>query len=149
MSWRKQTSNRTTVIQSTLHLRMLLKLTKWRRIVEQRESLKWTLTNKGVLSHSGNGAMPNYSPNDDKFPSWSTYGDKINTVVIENGVTSVGDYAFYGSKALALYLLTLSRVSVKVHFIILELLANATIPSSVETIGNSAFRLCKGELYIG
>lgn len=106
------------------------------------ESLKWTLTNKGVLTISGNGAMPNYSPNDDKFPSWSTYGDKINTVVIENGVTSVGDYAFYGSKALALYLSDTVKSIGQSAFYNSELLA-VTIPSSVETIGNSAFRLCE------
>ena len=78
-------------------------------------SLNWTLTGAGTLTISGTGEMP-----DNESP-WSQFNDRILNVVIENGVTKVGAGAFRGSKVIS-----------------------ATIPSSVKTIGGSAFRSCPG-----
>ena len=46
----------------------------------------------GVLTISGSGAMQNY--NGSNMP-WQLYRDYIKTVVIEDGITSIGNYAFY------------------------------------------------------
>ena len=46
--------------------------------------------------------MPDYTQSNG--PSWNEYIDNINTIIIENGVTGIGDYAFYGSAALTVYL---------------------------------------------
>ncbi len=80
-------------------------------------SLSWTLTNGGTLTISGPGPIPDYSADGSNRPSWYAHNDKINTIVLSNGVTAIGDCAFYQSQALSVY-----------------------IPDSVQTIGNSAFR---------
>ena len=54
--------------------------------------IKWKLSN-GTLVISGNGEMPNYESNVSK--SWHPYRNFITTVIIENGVTTIGQYAFH------------------------------------------------------
>jgi len=55
-------------------------------------SLSWSLSDDGILTIWGNGDMPNYSAT--SIP-WKNYIDQIKKVIIQNGVTTVGDYAFY------------------------------------------------------
>ena len=57
------------------------------------ENLTWTLTYDGVLTISGTGEMTDY-PNFADVP-WNAYREKILSVVMEPGVTSVGGYAFF------------------------------------------------------
>lgn len=100
-------------------------------------SLNWSLTNGGVLKISGNGAIPNYSL--DNSP-WSALN--IQTIIIEDGVTSIGDYAFYQSEALSVYIPDSVKSIGQSAFRESGLVA-VTIPGSVETIGNNAFRKCE------
>lgn len=78
--------------------------------------LNWKLTKAGILTISGNGAIPDYNPTENIMPSWNT--ETFNTVIIEDGVTSIGDYAFYQKASLL----------------------SAQLPDSITKIGNSAFR---------
>ena len=63
------------------------------------ENLTWSLNNR-VLSINGTGAMDNYyyqsnlddSDNDIRAP-W--FGYKIDTIIINEGVTKIGNYAFF------------------------------------------------------
>jgi hypothetical protein len=85
-------------------------------------SLFWKLCLDGTLTISGTGAMPDYDAtltDDDWVPThpWSMRRNSITAVVIENGVTSIGNFAFYGCRNLM--------------FI--------TIPHSVTKIGEMAF----------
>ena len=48
----------------------------------------------GTLTISGTGDMPDYEIHDNKAPWW-IYQDKIEKVVIKDGVTNIGSYAFY------------------------------------------------------
>lgn len=130
--------------------------------------LGWTLTNAGVLTITGTGDMPDYTP--DAGPSWNAYMDDINTIIIENGVTGIGDYAFYGSKALTVYIpdgitdigtgafqnaklvaATIPKTTVSVRdsaFQGCENLTSVSICEGVETIGNDAFRTCTALKYL-
>ena len=64
------------------------------------ENAKWSLQD-GVLTISGTGEMDNYllygsnKFNEDIKPSWNEDKEQITSVVIEEGITSIGDYAFY------------------------------------------------------
>ncbi len=64
------------------------------------ENLTWTLTYDGVLTVSGSGQMDKYYQNPvpvfgrERAP-WYEYRTEIAAVVLENGVESVGEYAFY------------------------------------------------------
>ena len=99
--------------------------------------LKWSVTKAGVLTVSGDGDIPDYSPAD---PSpWSKYN--LFTINIEEGVTGIGDYAFYGSGALSAYIPDTLTAIGQNAFAEASLLA-VTIPGSVKDIGNDAFYMC-------
>ena len=58
-------------------------------------NVTWKLdTENGVLTISGTGQMSNYSDWSSKRAPWYSYRSTIQSVVIENGVTSIGNYAF-------------------------------------------------------
>lgn len=56
------------------------------------ENLTWTLSND-ILTISGTGAMNGYSSYSNA--PWYSYCSSITTVIIEDEVTSIGEWAFY------------------------------------------------------
>ncbi len=103
-------------------------------------NLTWTLTQGGKLTISGNGAMPDFEGIDIDQP-WKDYKDKILTIVIEDGVTNIGNNAFYNSNAFSVSIPntvnTIGNNAFRGSSI-----TSVTIPSSVETINSDAFREC-------
>ncbi len=99
------------------------------------ENLTWTLTNEGVLTISGEGAMYNFTIIVDLLPlgvvpmsektanpaPWSDYTTLIAKVVVEDGVTSIGDNAFATC----------------------ENLKEIEIPETVTAIGDHVFEGCE------
>ena len=79
--------------------------------------LTWNINN-GTLTISGSGDMPDYT--DPDYAPWYNYRESIKTIVMESGITAIGNCAF-------LY-----------H----ENLNSAAIPNSVKTIGDDAFSCC-------
>ena len=99
----------------------------------------WTLNN-GVLTISGNGAMRNYS-----YDSTLPWGTAIKSIVIENGVTSVGNCAFFYCTNLTSVTIPDSVTSIgSSAFSNCTGLASVTIPDSVTSIGEEAFYNCTG-----
>lgn len=103
-------------------------------------NLKWELTNSGTLTISGSGAISNFSA--DSLPKWNDYNSSINTIIIGQGVTSVGDYAFYQSNALSIYIAD-SVTSIGDYAFAKSQLLSVTIPGKVTTIGKDAFFECQ------
>lgn len=89
--------------------------------VNDGADVTWSLDDTGLLTISGTGAMANYSH--DGFSPWYVIGGDIQSVMVEDGVTSIGDCAFA-------YACTN--------------LASVTIGNDVTTIGEYAFRNCSG-----
>ncbi len=86
--------------------------------------LTWTLFTDGVLEISGTGAMASWTDDNGGRAPWFDYlRYTIKSVVINDGVTSIGDSAFYNSWYGAG-------------------LTSVTIPDSVTSIGGSAFSGC-------
>jgi len=56
--------------------------------------LTWNISN-GVLTISGEGAMPDYGYESGTNSPWMSYSLYFDAVNIENGVTSIGNYVFY------------------------------------------------------
>ena len=56
------------------------------------DSPTWSLNSKYKLTISGAGAMTNYSSG---TAPWYTYRENITSLVLDDGLTSIGDYAFY------------------------------------------------------
>ena len=55
------------------------------------DALTWTINTEGVLTVSGTGAMYDY---DFRSAAWGNHTEFVNKIVIEPGVTSIGNQAF-------------------------------------------------------
>ena len=103
------------------------------------DHLTWTL-NDNVLTISGTGAMWDY---DSEEPTWTPYIASIKSVVIENGVTSIGSYAFDGCEAMtAVDIPNSVTVLEDAAFARCKALTSITIPDNVTSIGSWAFQDC-------
>ena len=104
------------------------------------DNLTWALEN-GVLTISGTGEMENYYPN----APWGEYYEAIERVVIENGVTSIGDRAFDNCTEIKGISISDSVESIgSSAFRDCSSLTSIVIPNSVESIGSYAFSGCSG-----
>ena len=81
------------------------------------DHLSWSLTDSGILTITGSGAMSDFS--DSNCP-WASQKAAITTVSIETGVTSIGNNAFNSCENLLVL----------------------NIPSTLISIGADAFRAC-------
>ena len=91
-----------------------------------------TLT--GVLTVSGSGNMSGIPA------SFNSYKSTIHAVVIPDGITSIGDYAFYGATSLTNVNIPDSVTSIGIGaFSRCTSLTSVNIPNSVTSIGDYAF----------
>ena len=105
-------------------------------------SLTWKLNSTGTLTISGTGYMSNYSPPDNPAP-WYTRQDKIQTVILENGVADIGSGAFWNCSNLTSVTIPNSVESIHFEaFFFCSSLKNISLPNSVKYINNSAFYHC-------
>ena len=103
-------------------------------------NLTWTLTEDGVLTISGTGAMTNFS---EGGSPWHTKRTKITSVVIEDGVTSIGKYAFYACLKMEEISIADTVTSIDGYaFRDCTKLKTVEIPDSVTSIGSYAFYGC-------
>jgi len=107
------------------------------------ENLTWILTEDGVLTISGTGEMTDY-PNFADVP-WNAYREKILSVVMEPGVTSVGRYAFFQCINMTSVEMPEGVTSIGNNaFSACRNLTSVVIPESVTNIGFAAFMACNG-----
>ena len=81
------------------------------------DNLTWIIDAEGTLIISGSGAMSAVTP------SWHSYIEKINKVVIEEGITTISEKAF-----------SINNNTIKA----------VVIPNTVTTISTGAFWACRG-----
>ena len=108
------------------------------------ENLTWTLRD-GVLTISGTGLMDDYSSGERFAAPWYVYAHRITGIVIEEGVTSLGEYAFRDLRSvqsvqIAESVETLDRCC----FENCSALTEVEIPAGVSMVGSDAFRHCLG-----
>ena len=105
------------------------------------ENVTWTLTADGTLTISGTGAMTDYTY-DSRSP-WYSCRTYIKRVVMQQGVTSIGDHAFWDCSGLTSVTIPDGVTSIGGDaFSGCAALTSVTIPSSVTSIGGGAFSGC-------
>ncbi|GHV67489.1 hypothetical protein FACS1894199_13080 [Bacteroidia bacterium] len=107
------------------------------------DPITWTL-NSGVLTISGRDTMPNYKYEWElvNIP-WYTHRGYITSVIIEDGITSIGRAAFVECSALAYVTIPNSVTSIgEWAFWGCSALTSVDIPNSVTSIGDDAFEHC-------
>ena len=103
-------------------------------------NLTWHLTDNGVLTISGKGKMNDYSDNN-RAP-WSK--SDIKRIIIGDGITTIGVFAFYDCSALTSVTIPNSVTTIGGRaFTGCSELTSVTIPNSVTTIGGYAFAGCR------
>ena len=107
--------------------------------------LSWTLDSNGKLTISGSGDMDDFhTPTLEnlKYEAWLAYRGKIEEVVIQDGITSIGSKAFEFCN-LKMVTIPDSVISIgEEAFYYCHALSSITIPDSVTTIGSEAFCHC-------
>ena len=86
-------------------------------------NLTWSISDNGQLTISGRGKISDYT---DRVAPWGQYHEQINTIVIEEGITSVGDGAFTGC----------------------ENVFSVSFPNSLKAINWRAFQGCQSLLIV-
>ncbi|HAE45627.1 MAG TPA: hypothetical protein DCG37_08570 [Lachnospiraceae bacterium] len=105
---------------------------------ESSDGLKWKYED-GVLTISGSGSSW-YEIRED----YGYYSDSVTKVVVENGVTNIGYYAFSSFTKLSEVVLPESLKEIGGYaFGLCSSLTGLTIPAGVTSIGDAAFQGCK------
>ena len=105
------------------------------------ENLTWTLDGEGTLRIAGEGAMEDFVYYDVR---WNGSYSSIKAVVIESGVTTIGDCAFMHFTSLTSVTIPESVTSIGGSvFYNCTSLTSINIPESVTSIGTNAFDSCK------
>ena len=106
------------------------------------DNVTWRLSDDGTLTISGTGKMKDYNDYNNCAP-WDSVRSQIKSVVIERGVTSIGNYAFYGCDALTDVTIPGSVIRIEDYaFSDCSALTSVTIPDGVTYIGSYAFSDC-------
>lgn len=89
------------------------------------DNATWSISAEGVLTISGTGAIGNYTEND---APWQSLRADITAIVIEKGITRIGNYAFHDCRVAT----------------------SAALPEGLVEIGENAFRSCGAleEIYL-
>ena len=108
-------------------------------------NVTWTLDSNGLLNISGSGKMKNYGSYDSQYSPWHNNRLQIQSAYIQDGVTSIGDYAFYRCSGLTGVTIPNSVTSIgSWAFSGCSGLTGVTIPNSVTSIAEFAFNGCSG-----
>ena len=107
-------------------------------------NVTWKLTSDGTLTISGTGDMADFDYWNGNGAPWLRVRLQAKKVIIQDGVTSIGSYAFYDCDALANVIISNGLTNIGNYaFYRCTRLANVTIPASVTAIGWGAFQGCR------
>lgn len=105
--------------------------------------ITWDLSDDGTLTISGTD-MPNYRNGYNHEVPWYSQLYEIKKIVIENGVTNIGDYAFTCPNLTSVIIPNSITSIGKYAFNGCSSLTSVNIPNTVKNIGICAFEYCSG-----
>ncbi len=103
------------------------------------ENLTWVLKSDGTLTISGTGEMTNYTYY--VHAPWADYGTYIKFAVVENGITTIGDYAF-NDVWLEEIVIPDSVTAIGRNAFTRTKLSSITISENIKNIGHACFWNC-------
>ncbi len=107
------------------------------------DNLEWSIDKAGVFKIEGTGEMPRITGTDDV--PWKEYLFDIKRAVIGEGITNVGEAAFFDCSNLIEVSLPQSIEKIdSVAFSYCEKLESLTLGPNIKSIGDLAFFECKG-----
>lgn len=108
----------------------------------ESDALTWDFdASSGTLHISGTGPMMDFWDDD---PAWSEYQDSITNIVLDDGITTVGDFAFYGYMSIESVELPDSIEYIgRYAFEGAYQLSDIPFPASLKEIGGGAFQEVK------
>ena len=105
------------------------------------ETMTWTLCDDGVLKICGTGEIPDYNSIPEQ--PWYSSNNRIETLMLSEGITRIGDDAFSYCSELTSVNIPHSVSSIGGHaFSYCSGLPSVDIPNSVSSIGFAAFYNC-------
>ncbi len=105
------------------------------------DNLTWTLDAEGLLTISGTGAMHNYEMYGET--PWNSCGYNVLCVLVEEGVTTIGDSAFNGCGSAVSISLPSSLTEIGAWaFESCYALAQIDLPENLKKISHGAFSYC-------
>ncbi|MBQ3272305.1 MAG: leucine-rich repeat domain-containing protein, partial [Solobacterium sp.] len=108
------------------------------------DACTYEVTEDGVLTISGTGRMADYLVGD-TMPSWRTSASEITRIVVNDGITSIGSFAFDSLSNVSEVELPDSLTSIGSNaFYYCSSLGSISIPEGVTYIGEHAFQGCSG-----
>ena len=109
-------------------------------------NVNWTLdTGTGLLKITGSGEMEDYDENNNNRTPWYYHSFYIMKCTIGNGVTSIGNQAFYCCSRMRSITIPNSVTNIGSYALgVCHGLTSITIPNSVTSIGDGAFSGCDG-----
>ena len=105
------------------------------------DNVVWTLTSDRTLTISGSGNMADFASSISS--PWQSYKDMILKVVIEEGITSIGKYAFYSCANLTQATIHNGVASIGDYAFNETGLTQINLPEGLETICYGAFYRCR------
>jgi len=102
--------------------------------------ITWALDDNGLLTISGTGTIPDYKAASSGQAPWLTYREQISRVRISEGITGIGNYAFYQCPGLIAAELpdSCTRIGEDV-FYRSPRLREFNLPAKLESVGTNAF----------
>ena len=112
-------------------------------------NVTWTLDSTGLLTISGEGEMAEYTYTNDslskKYITSAPWGNRVKSVSIQDGVTSIGSWAFLRCTDMTSVMIPDSVTSIgNSAFSSCAGLTSVTVPNNVTSIGTAAFDKCTG-----
>ncbi len=108
------------------------------------DNLTWAFySDTGTLVISGTGAMYDYDSVEEEHAPWNDFKTEIQKVIIEDGVTTIGNCAFVSCSSIRNVKISYTVTSIGEYaFANCDSLTNIVIPYGVKTLGEYAFANC-------
>ncbi len=112
--------------------------------VELDGAIRWTLNkDTGVMRFTGSGDMPNFDVVNNHYPTWNYLDDYIRSVIVDEGITSIGSFSFWDCQNLEAITVAGTVTTIgKAAFECCYKLTDVQLSNGLTTIGTDAFYGC-------